>query len=171
MYVNSILHVKKEVDTMIFGHILNFEQDKAALSPVLQAGLLYLKNTDLSKLPLGRHDIDGDNIFVSVSEYELESKENRRPEAHQKYIDIQYVALGEEMIGYSLLSSKYEITKDELTERDVIFYKAVEHEAELVLKPGVYAIFFPTDVHRPGCKSSDKIQVKKIVVKIALSSL
>lgn len=156
---------------MIFGHMLNFEQEKAALSPVLQVGLLYLMNTDLSKLPIGRYDIDGDNMFVSVSEYELEPKEHRRPEAHRKYIDIQYVAWGEEVIGYSLLSSQYEITQDELVERDAIFYKAVEHEAELVLKPGVYAIFFPNDVHRPGCKSSDQIQVKKIVVKIALSSL
>ena len=78
---------------MIFGHIQNFEQDKAALSPVLQAGLLYLKNTDVSKLTIGKHDIDGENMFVSVSEYEVEPKEQRRPEAHQKYIDIQYVAL------------------------------------------------------------------------------
>jgi len=163
--------VEKEVDTMIFGHILNFEQDKAMLSPILQVGLRYLKNTDLAKLPIGRHDIDGDNIFVSVSEYELEPKENRRPEAHRKYIDIQYVAWGEEVIGHSLLSSKYEIIQDELAERDVIFYKEVEHEAQLVLKPGIYAIFFPTDVHRPGCMSKNKGQVKKIVVKISLSSL
>lgn len=156
---------------MIFGNILNFEQEKAALSPVLQAGLLYLKNTDLAKLPTGRHDIDGDNLFASVSEYEAEPKGNRRPEAHQKYIDIQYVAWGEEMIGCSLLSSQYEITQDELNEKDVIFYKEVENETELVLKPGGYAIFFPSDVHRPGCISGDKMQVKKIVVKIALSSL
>jgi len=156
---------------MIFGHILNFEQEKAALSPALQAGLLYLRNTDLSKLPVGRHEIDGDNIFVSVSEYELELKENRRPEAHQKYVDIQYLAWGEEVIGHSLLSDMYEITQDELAERDVIFYKGVEHEADLVLIPGVYAIFFPNDVHRPGCLSSEKTQVKKIVVKINLASL
>jgi len=156
---------------MIFGHIHNFEQDKGALSPVLQAGLLYLKNTDLSKLPLGRHDIDGDNMFVSVAEYEVEPKENRRPEAHQKYIDIQYLAWGEEIIGCCLLSSQYEVTQDELAEKDVIFYKGVEHEVELVLKSGVYAIFFPSDVHRPGCFSGDKTLVKKIVVKIALSLL
>lgn len=156
---------------MIFGHILNFEQDKAALSPALQAGLLFLKNTDLFKLPIGRHEIDGDRMYASVAEYELEPKEHRRPEAHQKYIDIQYLAWGEEMIGHSLLSSTYEITQDELAERDVIFYKTVEHEAELVITPGIYAIFFPSDVHRPGCVSSDKLQVRKIVIKIALSSL
>ena len=156
---------------MIFGHIQNFEQDKAALSPVLQAGLLYLKNTDVSKLTIGKHEIDGEKMFVSVSEYEVEPKEQRRPEAHKKYIDIQYVAWGEEVIGHSLLSSQYEVTQDELAERDVVFYKTVAHESELVLKPGLYAIFFPSDVHRPGCISSGKLHVKKIVVKIALSSL
>lgn len=156
---------------MIFGHLLNLDQDEAALSPILQAGLRYLKNTDLVKLPLGKHEIDGENIFASVAEYELEPKEQRRPEAHQKYIDIQYIAWGEEIIGHSLLSSKYEVTQDELVERDVIFYKDVENEAELVLKPGIYAIFFPSDVHRPGCMSGDKTHVKKIVIKIAVSSL
>ena len=77
---------------MIFGDFQNFEQEKNALSVVLQTGLLFLKNTDVVNLSLGRHDIDGDHIFALVSEYEVEPKENRRPESHEKYIDIQYVA-------------------------------------------------------------------------------
>lgn len=156
---------------MIFGDLQNYEQEKKALPAVLQTGVLFLKNTDLENLSIGRHDIDGDGMFALVSEYELEPKEKKQPESHQKYIDIQYVVRGEEVIGHSLLTSSYEVAKDELATRDLLFYKSAEYEADMVLRPGVYGIFFPNDVHRPGCISSGPCQVKKIVIKIAVSLL
>jgi biofilm protein TabA len=156
---------------MIYGQLKNFEQEKAAFSPALQKGLLYLKNTDFSTLPVGRHDIDGDTIFALVSEYVPEPKENRRPEAHQKYIDIQYLALGEERIGCSPLYSEYEVVQDELVQKDLIFYKDVKQEVDMLLKPGIYAILFPNDVHRPCCISEVAAKVKKVVIKIALTTL
>lgn len=154
---------------MIFGELGNLAKEKVALSPVLQKGLAYLQNTDLENLSVGRHDIDGDCMFVSVSEYQAEPKENRQPESHQKYIDIQYVARGEEVIGCSFISPRCEIARDEIQERDLIFYKTAEQEVDIVLIPGRYAIFFPNDVHRPGCIHTKEQAVKKIVIKIAVS--
>lgn len=156
---------------MIYGQLKNFEQEKVAFSPALQKGLLYLKNTDLSTLSVGRHDIDGDTIFALVSEYATEPKKDRKPEAHQRYIDIQYLASGEEMIGCSLLSSEYEVLQDELELRDLIFYNEVKQEVDMLLKPGVYAVLFPSDVHRPCCMVSSAARVKKVVIKIAVSAL
>jgi YhcH/YjgK/YiaL family protein len=37
--------------------------------------------------------------------------------------------------------------------------------------PGSYAIFFPQDVHRPGCNKNRETPIRKIVVKVALSAL
>lgn len=156
---------------MIYGELKNFEHEKAAFSPALQKGLLYLKNTDLSTLTIGRHDIEGDTMFALVSEYVTEPKEARKPEAHQKYIDIQYIALGEERIGCSLLSPTYEVLQDELALKDLIFYKDVSQEVDMLLKPGVYAVLFPNDVHRPCCMTSSASKVKKVVIKIALAVL
>ncbi len=156
---------------MIYGQLKNFEQEKIAFSPALQKGLLYLKNTDLSTLSVGRHDIDGDTIFALVSEYATEPKKDRKPEAHQRYIDIQYLASGEEMIGCSLLSSEYEVLQDELEQKDLIFYNEVKQEVDMLLKPGVYAVLFPNDVHRPCCMVSSAARVKKVVIKIAVSAL
>lgn len=152
---------------MIFDDLRNFEQEKSALPVPLQTGLLFLQNTDLASLCIGKHEIDGEEIFALVSEYEVEPKENRQPESHQKYIDIQYVVRGEEVIGHSLLTSAYEVVRDELATRDLLFYKEAMYEADMVLRPGVYGIFFPNDVHRPGCISSQPCKVKKIVIKIA----
>lgn len=156
---------------MIFGDLENFAQEKTALAPVLQRGLQYLKTTDLCKLSIGRHDIEGDDMFASVSEYAVEPLEKKYPEAHRKYIDIQCIAWGEELIGCSLLADQYEVERDELVEKDVIFYKRVEQEMNIVLTPGRYAVFFPSDVHRPGCINRDHHKVKKIVIKIAVSLL
>ncbi|MDF2634451.1 MAG: hypothetical protein K0R78_1325 [Pelosinus sp.] len=156
---------------MIYGQLKNFEQEKVIFSPALQKGLLYLKNTDLATLSVGRHDIDGDTIFALVSEYVTEPKKDRRPEAHKKYIDIQYLASGEEMIGCSLLAPEYEVLQDELELKDLIFYKEVQQEVDMLLKPGVYAVLFPNDVHRPCCMLGSAAKVKKVVVKIAISAL
>lgn len=156
---------------MIFGELKNFDQEKMTMAPALQQGLYYLKTTDLAKLSIGRHDIDGDNMFALVSEYELEPSENKLPEAHGKYIDIQCISLGEELICCSFLSSECEVERDELVEKDIIFYKKVEEEMNIVLTPGRYAILFPNDIHRPGCIHQDLQKVKKIVIKIAVSLL
>lgn len=156
---------------MIFGQLANLKQEKGALSFAVQRGLQYLQDTDLNQLSTGRHDIVGDTMFALVSEYELAPKESKQPETHEKYIDIQYVARGEELICCSFLSGNCEIEKDELAERDLVFYKQVDEEVNLVLTPGRYAIFFPGDVHRPGCIHNNQQQVKKIVIKIAVSLL
>ena len=156
---------------MIYGQLKNFEQEKVAFSPALQKGLLYLKNTDFSTVSVGRHDIDGDTMFALVSEYTTEPKKDRKPEAHKRYIDIQYLASGEEMIGCSLLSSEYEVLQDELELKDLIFYNEVKQEVDMLLKPGVYAVLFPSDVHRPCCMVSSAKKVKKVVIKIAVSTL
>ena len=156
---------------MIYGQLKNLEQEKSAFSPVLQKALLYLKNTDLAKLAIGRHDIEGDTIFALVSEYQTEPKQDRRPEAHQKYIDIQYLASGEEIIGCSLLSDQCIVLQDELKEKDLIFYKEIMEETDMVLEPGTYAVLFPNDVHRPNCMRKTTQTVKKVVIKIAISQL
>lgn len=156
---------------MIFGQLANLPLDKVVLSPILQKGLAYLQNTDLDNLSVGRHDIDGDHMFASVSEYQVEPKEYKQPESHQKYIDIQYVARGAEVIGCSFISPECEIAKNEIQERDLIFYKTAKEEVDIVLIPGHYAVFFPNDVHRPGCIHTEVQTVKKIVIKIAVSLL
>ncbi|HBE79823.1 MAG TPA: YhcH/YjgK/YiaL family protein, partial [Firmicutes bacterium] len=62
---------------MIFGNLQNLDQDRKALAKPLITGLEYLKNTDFSKLALGRYEIDGEKIFAMVQEYETSPREKR----------------------------------------------------------------------------------------------
>jgi len=153
---------------MILGHIKNFAAEKNFLSSSLQKGFNFLYSTDFANLPEGKIDIDGENVFATISQYQPEPKNERRPESHCRYIDIQYIIAGEEVIGYANFSDKFEIAQDWLAEKDLLFYKKISNEIDLTLSAGMYAVFFPWDIHRPSCMSVPGISVRKVVVKIKL---
>jgi len=156
---------------MILGHIQNLAQDKAALAPVLQQGLEYLKTTDFLTMAPGRYDLDGDNFYALVQVNKPVPKRERRAEVHAQYVDIQYVVEGAEIIGYCDVAHGGAVSENLLAKQDVMFYKTVEHESELILTAGMYAIFFPWDIHRPSCYLPPYDTVKKVVLKIKASKL
>lgn len=157
---------------MIMGYISNLKDEINLYPAALQDGFRFLMETDLSALALGRHAVQGDKIYIMVAEYETEPRNKRRPEAHRRYVDIQYICSGEEMIGSAPLKAAGEVTEDCLKERDVVFYKGVAGETETTLSPGMFAVYFPWDVHRPNCNAGEKaVKVRKVVVKVAVSAL
>ena len=133
------------------------------VSQRIERALKYLEVTDLVNLEIGKHEIDGKNIFAVVSEYETKSLDAGKWEAHKNHIDIQFVVSGREKIGYEYIndmkvSSKYN------EEKDVFFFKG---EGNLLLvNKGTFAIFAPDDVHMPGINVENGQRVKKVVVKI-----
>ena len=157
---------------MIIGNLLNIKEEIDLYSSGIQVGLTFLLETDLSSLPLGEHEIRGKEIYAKISEYETEPKEHRRPERHEKYIDIQYICSGEEMIGLAIMAEAGEIHEDCRSERDIIFYKSVATETQVILTQGMFAVFFPWDVHRPNCNAGEQIaNVRKILVKVRMDVL
>jgi biofilm protein TabA len=157
---------------MIYGRIENLEQEKRALSGIVQKGLAYLKNTDFTAISTGRYELDGDTMFALVSEYETEPKSVRRPEAHKRYIDIQYIVKGEEFIGHSFLTPENIVLEEYNVVKDIVFYRTVMDESYLRLGSGTYAVFFPDDIHRPCCTSGEKpSSIRKVVLKIKVDVL
>ena len=125
----------------------------------------FLKNTDLSKLELKRYDIDVDNLFATVSEYTSKNEDAAKFEAHRKYIDLQYVISGKEVMNIAPLTSIEEVITPYDDKKDIEFVtvsKVVNYKAS----PSNFFIFFPTDVHRPGLKDGANAQVRKIVIKV-----
>lgn len=151
---------------MIVGFLDNLGREKGLLPAALVKGLEYLAGTDLAALAPGKYEIAGSDIHASISEYTTDAKENKKPEAHVKYIDIQYIVSGAEEIGFGPLTGGLEVTEDRLAEKDVVFYRAVPGETMVRLTAGMYAVFFPWDVHRPGCAAGAPGPVRKVVVKV-----
>jgi YhcH/YjgK/YiaL family protein len=128
---------------------------------------IFLKDNDLSKLELKRYDIDDNNLYAPVSEYITKNEEDARYEAHQNYIDIQYVVSGKELIGISPMSLKKEILVPYDAGKDVMFL-TVTQGVNFSAKPDRFFIFFPGDAHRPGVKDGENSQVRKVVVKVKI---
>jgi len=112
----------------------------------------------------GRIEIDGDNMYINVMELEAKSPDEQVAEKHEKYIDVHYLFEGEETIGWSPQRSGVEPTKAYDAEGDYMLYAPAPDEVLLQMKPGMFAVFFPEDVHRPGMGAPGRI--KKAVVKI-----
>ncbi|TCK93256.1 YhcH/YjgK/YiaL family protein [Natranaerovirga hydrolytica] len=157
---------------MIFSNLKTWEKEKAAYSETIQKAVDFLINTDCSKLEEGKHVIDGDKIFANVMDKVTQEKEKRAPEAHIKYIDVQYLDSGKEIIGYAKTSDALVVKEDNLEAKDVVKYtNEVPNEIDLQLLPGDFGIFFPEDIHRPLCAFGEPANVRKVVVKIAVDAL
>ncbi|HKI90459.1 MAG TPA: YhcH/YjgK/YiaL family protein [Draconibacterium sp.] len=126
----------------------------------------FLKNSDLKNLPLGKQELDGDSLYVSVDEYVTKDKKDTRFESHRKYIDIQYIIEGEEMMGLAPLDEvKADVVEPYNTEKDIAFYQ-YDGGKYIIATPMNFVIFFPTDAHRPSMKVNENEKIKKIVVKM-----
>ena len=149
---------------MILDTLKNKEQ-YASLHPRFKAVFDYIDTHDLASMELGRHDIDGDNIFVMVQELELRPYEQARLELHRKYIDIQLVLRGkEEVFGWSekkdclTAETEFDEAKDIqlFTDKPQCFY---------TVREGQFSILFPEDGHAPMLGGG---VVKKCIFKILL---
>ena len=134
------------------------------LSGNLAKALDYLTGTELETVEAGRVEIDGERVFALFQSYETKP-ENDRPEAHRKYIDIQYLIEGEELIGVAPLTSMERVA-EAAPERDIWFYEG--ETAKLPLGGGRFAILFPQDAHAPCIAAGECRPVRKVVVKVAV---
>lgn len=150
---------------MIFGHIKQLDELKT-YPEIIQKALRYLADTDFTKMEIGTYELDGKNLFALVQEIETNSIENKKPEAHSLYIDIQYLVSGTEQIGYAPIGESSVIKEDLRPEKDVVFYQTPAKESMLDFYEGSFAVFFPSDIHRPGCLSGSKAKIRKVVMKI-----
>ena len=152
---------------MLQGNKKDIEKLLPYVSERLQKALAYVADTDFSKVENGEYEIDGRNVFARVNTYDTEPKAERRPEKHNDYIDVQFVARGEEAIWYTPLTDACVETENKAEKEDVIFYADPQEKNCAVLNSGDFAIFFPWELHRPNC-SVEKIanNVQKIVVKV-----
>ena len=90
---------------------------------------------------------------------------NDTPEAHRKYIDIQYLLSGEEAIGVGAVS---DMTEEVSAKPDgaVWFYHGPL--SQIKLGSGSFAVLFPQDAHAPGIAVGAPAPVRKVVVKVLL---
>ena len=135
------------------------------LHPRLAAALDWLRATDLASLPLGKTVLDGEHLFALIQEYTPKPPELGKLEAHRRYWDVQYVARGEERMGWVNLA-EVTLSEPHSQERDVAFF--TDRSNFFRVPAGSFAIFGPQDVHMPGVALEEGMAgvVRKVVVKV-----
>ena len=153
---------------MFIGNIDNIDKDGGDFHAIIYSVLEYLRNTDFSNIADGSYPMPHMDFIVKVQRYKTRPISELYPEAHEKFIDVQFVFSGEEVLGWCPLSPELEIFKHYDSENDVAFFKKLLPESSVMLSARTYAVLFPLDVHRP-CGSLDDnktTQVTKVVVKV-----
>ena len=149
---------------MILDALKNKEQ-YLSLHPRFKMVFDYIDTHDLAAMECGRHDVDGDHIFVMVQELDLRSKEEARLELHRKYIDIQLLLRGdEEVFGWSEKKDCLTPVADFDVEKDIQLFTDVP-QCFYTVREGQFSILFPEDGHAPMLGTG---KVKKCIFKILL---
>lgn len=156
---------------MIFGHVNDLEAGFSWLPQPLKTAVEHLKKTDFAALPAGNYDLQGRDIYVQVIDMTTKRFAETRPEVHRQYIDVQFSCNGNETIGVASDTGNNAIAEDLLASRDLLFYAGMENESTLTMVPGSFAMFFPSDVHRPGCAVGEPAPIRKVVIKVRASLL
>ena len=155
---------------MIFSSI--YAGDDLKKYPVaIQNAIHYVSTTDFSKMDNGVYEIDGKLMYAQVFEYTSKPACECKPELHRKYLDVQFWVSGEELFGVSPINNVGNCI-EEIEARDLYFYDGVANESFVHATQGCYAVFFPNDVHRPGCCIDGKpLTYRKVVVKVSTELL
>ena len=138
----------------------------SALHKKIGAAFHYLQTTDLALIAPGRYEIEGNDLFAIVQEYDTMDSAGEQMESHKKYFDVQYMIHGEELVGHAILNG-HTIAKEYDLENDFMLY-ADAPSFFSKMAAGTFMVFFPHDLHMPCIKQHEPERVKKVVVKVKL---
>ena len=136
-----------------------FSFDLGRLGPHFAAAQRFLLTADFAALPLGKTEIDGNNVFVSVQEY---GQTDREPvyEAHAVYADIQLILKGSERFRWG------KGTLAPLDEARDFRLASVDEYVEFTLRENQFAVFLPGEPHAPGLPENGPAFCRKAVIKV-----
>ncbi|MGN1153785.1 MAG: YhcH/YjgK/YiaL family protein [Candidatus Gastranaerophilaceae bacterium] len=123
----------------------------------------YMKSLDFETLEDGRLEIS-ESVWANLQTYM--TKEDALFEAHRKYIDIQYMIIGQEKIGVcDYTKCKTNIPYD--SKKDIEFLDCENDFEYINMNPKDFLVLYPNDAHKPSISSTPQpTKVRKLVAKI-----
>lgn len=147
---------------MLYGNIAHIAEFGYLPKAILDC-FAYLNTHDLRTLAPGRYEIDGDRVFVNLSEYTTTSAEERFWEAHREYLDVHVMISGTEQIDLNFIANlqqkPYEVDKD---------FLPLEGDARgsVLLSEDDFLICYPNDAHKTAIAPATPEHVKKAIFKV-----
>lgn len=136
------------------------------LHPAFARAFEFLRRADLPQLAEGRHDLDGDRLYVLIATAPGRGHEGAKLEAHRRYLDIQYVIRGADEIGLKPTAECGEVELAYDDSRDVALFRD-RPTNWLTVPSGSFTIFWPDDGHAPLGSANETL---KAVCKVAVEA-
>ncbi|MDR2475150.1 MAG: YhcH/YjgK/YiaL family protein [Bacteroidales bacterium] len=135
-----------------------------SLHPLFKQAFDFLKTTD-SFTDCGKTVLTEAKSHVTISKQPAKGYGKTKLETHNRYIDIQMVLDGEELIACERREMCFSEGEYD-AEKDITFYND-DCSFYVRLHPREFVIFFPEDAHAP-LSGEDLGLIKKAVVKILI---
>ncbi len=134
--------------------------------PRMKAALEALQKLAASNPADGRYEIDGDNIYANVGTGTTRLAKDAKFEMHKKYIDIQCVIEGQEIIGNETTDKLVPVNEYQADGDYQLFEMNNEYDP-MIVSAGELMIIFADEPHCPSLAVNDTpAKVKKIIVKV-----
>ena len=130
----------------------------------LDTAIEFLAAHPLDTLPLGRTEVDGDEVFINVMDADLKPHTGSYAEYHRLYADLQIDLTGSEHLGWASEGTE----QGEFDEENDFGLRTGPEHCGMTLGGGHFAVFFPGELHKPSCKTPGCDHVRKAVVKILM---
>lgn len=148
---------------MIYDKLSNISEYEA-LSDNFKKAIEYITQNDISQLEPGRYEIDGDNAYFMIQEYETKQQKDANFESHLEYADLQLILEGDEKIGFTI---KYDHEGTKIESKVDYYLYDLTPDFFLTLQKNEFVICMPEDIHM-ACVRNTAEHVKKAVIKIKL---
>lgn len=150
---------------MIFGNVKNLDE-YLFLEEQVKRCFSYAETHDLLAFEKGSHEIDGENLFVNIVEYETTDAKNRFWEAHKNYLDVHLMLRGTEQIDLNFIQN---MELKEFVPKDDFLPMEGEKNSSVVLTDGDFLICYPGDGHRTAVAVNGSEKIKKAIFKVKIA--
>ena len=150
---------------MISDHCINWKAYSAIAHDVFKTAFDFISAVT-PETENKRYDLRGNDIYALVQQYATKPLNDGKMEAHRKYVDIQAVISGTEIIGVSSIVGLKEISAYS-DEKDCELFEHNPGMSSLIkLRPGDFMLLHTGEGHMPGIAIGAPAEVRKVVIKV-----
>ena len=154
---------------MIIDNLYTSQCDYGNMDCRLARAFDWLRGTDLKAIQPGQViQIDQRRVSAQIQSYTSIRPEDGSFETHRSFIDIQIVVKGREVMYWTPAVNLTKIKTPYDFEKDLVFFEEPAFSIPFQVNEGDFAVFFPSDGHKPRCQVAGPEEVGKIVVKVAV---
>ncbi|PUE66821.1 YhcH/YjgK/YiaL family protein [Arcobacter lacus] len=153
--------IKNQINNPKFEKSFSYIQKLQDKSSKEYKSLENIKIGDCNKIVLD------ENCFVLEQAYVSKDKKDCFFESHKKYIDIQYIFYGTEIMEVENINN-LEIIQEYNESLDYAKHAQSINSSSLLIRENELAIFYPSDAHMPCLKVDKNEKIIKAVFKVAI---